>query len=481
MKLSLPLIAKRLKFPVETDLSDEASYELHLPRPVFYTGEKVLCGNTLYICKGEDLPARISPEEGCALICVGLPEKTASDRVLTDLLILDSKVDVFKLHNAVNQIYDFYEEWEEDLSQIIQSTETGDVLDRLLQASERVFETPLLLQDPDQKIVAKSKLAAEWTDTNRLAEMAAAGKMTAENIARGGLLLYHLLLIAEKHPLTASDEALLEILSQFCEKFLRIEAGPQNVGNPELSALFISAIEAGHLSKKALDGELKKMSRSAQGRFVLYCMLPDPSCEAPEAGFFCGELLQEIPELFAFLYKETVIAIADETFLSKELIRQHFVHFARENNYRAGESNPFQSLYNIRTYYRQAMMALDIGLLEKPEDWIYPFSGITLEYMFRKAEEEFAPEELYSPIVYRLLEYDKANHTDYLNTLKVYLLNNQNAVQTAKELFIHRGTILYRIKRICEIGQTNLSDPDELLHLYLSLRLMKQQEERKES
>ena len=294
-------------------------------------------------------------------------------------------------------------------------------------------------------------------------------------------MLYHLLLIAEKHPLTASDEALLEILSQFCEKFLRIEAGPQNVGNPELSTLFISAIEAGHLSKKALDGELKKMSRSAQGRFVLYCMLPDPSGEAPEAGFFCGELLQEIPELFAFLYKETVIAIADETFLSKELIRQHFVHFARENNYRAGESNPFQSLYNIRTYYRQAMMALDIGLLEKPEDWIYPFSGITLEYMFRKAEEEFAPEELYSPIVYRLLEYDKANHTDYLNTLKVYLLNNQNAVQTAKELFIHRGTILYRIKRICEIGQTNLSDPDELLHLYLSLRLMKQQEERKES
>ena len=78
-------------------------------------------------------------------------------------------------------------------------------------------------------------------------------------------------------------------------------------------------------------------------------------------------------------------------------------------------------------------------------------------------------------------QYDKANHTDYLNTLKVYLLNNQNAVQTAKELFIHRGTILYRIKRICEIGQTNLSDPDELLHLYLSLRLMKQQEERKES
>lgn len=463
MKLSLPLIAKRLKLPIETELSDEASGELHLPRPVFYTGEKVLRSNTLYICKGLDLPDRISPEEGCALICVGQPEKTASDRVLTDLLILDSTVDMFKLHNAVSQIYDYYEEWEEELSQIIQSAEGAEVLDRLLQVSAPVFDNPLLIRDQDHPL-----------DTGE-------GEAISENISRGKLLLYRLWLTAEKHPLTASDAALLKILSQYMEKFLRIESGAQNVGNPELSALFISAIEAGHLSRKALDGELKKMSRSAQGRFVLYCLLPDPSGEAAEAGFFCGELLQEIPELFAFLYKDTVIAIADETFLSKELLRQHLIHFARENHYRAGESNPFQSLYNIRTYYRQAMMALDIGLLEKPKEWIYPFSGITLEYMFRKAEEEFAPEELLSPIIYRLQEYDKANHTDYLNTLKVYLQNNQNAVQTAKDLFIHRGTILYRIRRICEIGQTELSDADELLHLYLSLRLMRQLEERKES
>lgn len=480
MKLSLPLIAKRLKFPIETDLPDDASFELHLPRPVFYTGEKVLLANTLYICKGMDLPARISPEEGCALISIGLPEKTASDKVLTDLLIMDSKVDVFKLHNAVNQIYDYYETWEEDLSQIVQSAEAESVLEKLLQASEPIFENPVLIQDPDHKIIAKSSLAAEYTDLNKLADMINTGEAVARDITRGGLLLYRILLVNGKHPLTASDTALLAILSQYCEKFLRLETGLQNVGNPELSTLFISAIDAGHLSRKALDSELKKTNRSAQGQFILYSLLPDPTGEVPEAGFFCGELLQEIPELFAFLYKDTVVAIAGEEFHSNELIRQHFFHFARENNYRVGESNPFRSLYNIRTYYRQAVMALDIGLLEKPEEWIYPFSGIALEYIFRKAEEEFAPDELLSPIVYRLMEYDKVNHTDYLNTLKVYLLNNQNAVQTAKELFIHRGTILYRIKRICEIGQTDLSDPDELLHLYLSLRMMRQQEERKE-
>lgn len=481
MKLSLPLIAKRLHFPVAAGLPENASKELLLPRPVFYTGEKVLRADTLYLCRGEDLPARISLEEGSALICIGLPEKTASDKVLTDILILDGQVDIFKLHNAVNQIYDQFEEWEEQLSQIIRSAETDPVPEKLLQTSERVFGNALLLLDPDQKMVAGSKAAMEKIQPERLQEQIKEGEILSEDIARGGLLLYRLVLIPDS-PADAKENApLLFVLAQYYERFLRLETGTQKAGDPELSTLFIAAIDAGHLSRKTLDSELKKRNRQAQGKFYLFCLTPEPQSDAPAAGFFCGELLREMPELLAFLYKDSVIAVAEEAYLSKEPIRQHFVHFARENSYRMGESNPFNSLYDIRTYYRQAKVALDMGLLEREKEWVYPFSKITLDYFFRKAEEEFAPEELLSPIFYRLMEYDEKNHTDYLETLKVYLKNNQNAVQTAKELFIHRGTILYRIKRICEIAQTDLTDPDELLHLYLSMRMMRQQEERKES
>ena len=35
-------------------------------------------------------------------------------------------------------------------------------------------------------------------------------------------------------------------------------------------------------------------------------------------------------------------------------------------------------------------------------------------------------------------------------------------------MYIHRATINYRLKRICEIGQTELTDSKELLHLYLT-------------
>ena len=71
----------------------------------------------------------------------------------------------------------------------------------------------------------------------------------------------------------------------------------------------------------------------------------------------------------------------------------------------------------------------------------------------------------------RLKDHDRQNRTEYLKTLEEYLLHNGNAVQTAAALFTHRATIIYRIKRICEIGHTDLKKPDELLHLTLSFRI----------
>ena len=47
-----------------------------------------------------------------------------------------------------------------------------------------------------------------------------------------------------------------------------------------------------------------------------------------------------------------------------------------------------------------------------------------------------------------------------------------------KHMFIHRSTFLYRIERIREILQSELTDPEELFYLELSLRLLEQEDEK---
>lgn len=77
-----------------------------------------------------------------------------------------------------------------------------------------------------------------------------------------------------------------------------------------------------------------------------------------------------------------------------------------------------------------------------------------------------------------LRKLDGKNHTEYVPTLKTYLEQHLSATQAAKHIFIHRSTFLYRIERIREILQSELTDPEELFYLELSLRLLEQEDEK---
>lgn len=48
---------------------------------------------------------------------------------------------------------------------------------------------------------------------------------------------------------------------------------------------------------------------------------------------------------------------------------------------------------------------------------------------------------------------------DLLKTLRFYLKNNCNLINTSKEMFIHRNTLIYRLNKIKNILNDNLEDP----------------------
>lgn len=62
------------------------------------------------------------------------------------------------------------------------------------------------------------------------------------------------------------------------------------------------------------------------------------------------------------------------------------------------------------------------------------------------------------PMLRRLQEYDQAHSTALLHTLCVYLLQEQNLHATARQLFIHRNTLVYRLQRIRALLQLDLDD-----------------------
>ena len=56
-----------------------------------------------------------------------------------------------------------------------------------------------------------------------------------------------------------------------------------------------------------------------------------------------------------------------------------------------------------------------------------------------------------------------------LNTLKYYLLSQNNVSKTARMIFMHRNTVMYRLKKIQEALEVDLSDPNTCFELYLAI------------
>ncbi|MGG1696272.1 PucR family transcriptional regulator [Bacillus zhangzhouensis] len=58
-----------------------------------------------------------------------------------------------------------------------------------------------------------------------------------------------------------------------------------------------------------------------------------------------------------------------------------------------------------------------------------------------------------------------------LHTLSVYLETHCHISETAKRLYVHRNTVIYRLEKCEELLRINLKDPDATLRLRLALRI----------
>ncbi|HEV7469565.1 MAG TPA: helix-turn-helix domain-containing protein [Pseudonocardia sp.] len=69
-----------------------------------------------------------------------------------------------------------------------------------------------------------------------------------------------------------------------------------------------------------------------------------------------------------------------------------------------------------------------------------------------------------------LLDYDSANHSNLVLTLWQYLECGGNYDAAARALLIHRSTLRYRLRRIRELGDHDLSEVDTRLNMHVATR-----------
>ncbi|MBQ8975660.1 MAG: helix-turn-helix domain-containing protein [Oscillospiraceae bacterium] len=145
----------------------------------------------------------------------------------------------------------------------------------------------------------------------------------------------------------------------------------------------------------------------------------------------------------------------------------HIQSFCRQFECSAGYSEFFSSLEELRVYYQQARVALEYALRDETVR-VCPYGEIAVRHMTDTLYSVLPAELITHPAVAKLRRYDAQNRGELLETLRCYLENEQNTLRTARELFIHKNTLLYRLDRISKLTGLDLDSPDERLRVLLS-------------
>ncbi len=72
----------------------------------------------------------------------------------------------------------------------------------------------------------------------------------------------------------------------------------------------------------------------------------------------------------------------------------------------------------------------------------------------------------------RLIDYDRKHQSHLVETLQAWLDAFGDVTAAADALFVHPNTFRYRLRRVAEVGEINLSDPEQRFVAMLQLRVL---------
>lgn len=120
-----------------------------------------------------------------------------------------------------------------------------------------------------------------------------------------------------------------------------------------------------------------------------------------------------------------------------------------------GISSTIHSLTEISQCYKSAIFSMAAAVF-----WGIPYVNFEelgiFQILFSSSNPQML-QEIYEKQLGKLEQFDMEHDSDYLITLKVFLLSDCNLLDTASKMHTHRNTIIYRIKKIKELLGSELN------------------------
>jgi DNA-binding PucR family transcriptional regulator len=137
-----------------------------------------------------------------------------------------------------------------------------------------------------------------------------------------------------------------------------------------------------------------------------------------------------------------------------------------------GVSDVIHTLETFPGGYQTAQAALHVGLQLQNKKRITYASDTLLGRLLLRMSKESESYHLRERYIQPLERYQQSKGVDALETLRVYFESQGDTSKAARQLGIHRQSLLHRLAKIQEVAQCDLTQADDRLTLELCLRLL---------
>ncbi|CAH2713095.1 Purine catabolism regulatory protein [Neobacillus rhizosphaerae] len=145
----------------------------------------------------------------------------------------------------------------------------------------------------------------------------------------------------------------------------------------------------------------------------------------------------------------------------------------KNTTYLIGIGRQYETINSLHKSFSEANES--IRLMQKFNDrgGVSHFEDHSIYHFLDSNIKDMELEDFFMKRLGKIYEHDQLHGTGYIITLENYFLNNLNISETAKAMFLHRNTLIYRIEKIKEILNSDLKNSEELLQIQLALKIFR--------
>ena len=295
------------------------------------------------------------------------------------------------------------------------------------------------------------------------------------NLWDGSVYKGRLLVAKQNREFLRRDFLLAEALTQRAVLLLRRKQPGDEDIHQNMDDVVFALLQGQQTGQPELAYLMNMLRWQESDRFQCLRLKPQSGTTVVLRHMLHSELFRLFPGSYVLLDGQEQCVVLDLTRSGADQVRHALAPICRDYCQYAGISAPVTGIRELHAAYFQAGAALDQAFRLRSDRWLVSFPECALDHVLRTLPPPLTARHLIAPELLRLMDHDRDHGTPYFETLRQYLLQERDIPRTAEALIIHRTTLLYRLKKLQSLLQTDLEDPNQRLRLLLSLWILEQE------